>query len=189
MLCGSASADSLRRICWCFDSVESMPILAELSSAVKARRSDMGLSQASVASLAGLSRATIGALEKGKLSDLSLTRAERLANPLGLSLAVRGMRPPRELRGLQLSAQIASVSLSTSLPPEGFEHALLTGTALPPFVSHLRAAFDEVPLAILAEAAAEMERKHGQRREKTWRNMRQIALALGCGRGVWTGHA
>ena len=43
----------------------------------------MGLSQERLAELAGLSRATINALEAGRLDNLSLTRAERLANTLG----------------------------------------------------------------------------------------------------------
>lgn len=61
-----------------------MAILNELSSMVKRQRSEMGLSQERLAELAGLSRATINELETGKLSNLSLTRAERLANTLGL---------------------------------------------------------------------------------------------------------
>ncbi len=63
-----------------------MAVLSELSNFVKSQRSEMGLSQERLGELAGLSRATINALETGKLVNLSLVRAERLANVLGYGL-------------------------------------------------------------------------------------------------------
>lgn len=57
----------------------------------------MGLSQERLGELAGLSRATINELETGKLANLSLTRAERLANVLGYGLGVTG-HPQAKIR-------------------------------------------------------------------------------------------
>ncbi|MDP3606358.1 MAG: helix-turn-helix transcriptional regulator, partial [Polaromonas sp.] len=108
-----------------------MAILHELSSIVKRRRSEMGLTQDRLAELAGLSRATINELETGKLSNLSLTRAERLANTLGFGLGVTGVRKTRSdrdtLDALETAAQSGSISYGDRISATALRHALLTG--------------------------------------------------------------
>ena len=69
-----------------------MFVMTEFSSAVRTRRSDMGLTQTALAGLSGLSRATINQLENGTLQDLSLTRVARLLGVLGLSVHVTAPR-------------------------------------------------------------------------------------------------
>ena len=69
-----------------------MTTLHELGNAVHARRSEMGLTQARLAALSGLTRQTVNQVENGTVVDLSLNRASRLAEVLGLSLAVRDPR-------------------------------------------------------------------------------------------------
>ena len=167
-----------------------MPILNELSAVVKRQRSEMGLSQERLAELAGLSRVTINELESGKLSNLSLTRAERLANLLGYGLGTTGVKPSKADRtagsALATAARSASVSYGDPIPPETLRHALLTGTIPPNHIAQLRALLDEAPLSVLSAVAAELELENGVRRKTTWQRMRQLAAAVACTRGIWS---
>lgn len=79
---------------------KDMVILSELSLVVKRQKSKMGLSQERLGVLASLSRATINELETDKPANLSLTRAERLANVLGYGLGVTGILKLNQMNNL-----------------------------------------------------------------------------------------
>lgn len=65
-----------------------MGVLDELGQAVRLRRREMGLSQARVAALSGLSRQTLNRIETGVVADLGIDKAERLAHVLEITLQV-----------------------------------------------------------------------------------------------------
>lgn len=149
----------------------------------------MGLSQEKLAELAGLSRATINELESGKISNLSLTRAERLANILGFGLGVTGVRRTKDERAgsaFDSAVRSANVSYSDGMPPDALRRALLTGVMPPKYMAQLRALLDEAPLNVLSAVAAELEAENGTRRKATWQKMRQLAVSLACTRGIWS---
>jgi transcriptional regulator with XRE-family HTH domain len=166
-----------------------MAILHELSSIVKRQRSEMGLSQERLAELAGLSRATINELETGKLTNLSLTRAERLANTLGFGLGMTGVRKARSdrdtLDALETAALSGSISYGDRISSTALRHALLTGVIPPNHIAQLRAVLDEAPLNVLSAAAAQIEAEDGVQRRATWQKMRQLAAAIACTRPIW----
>ncbi|WP_395689300.1 helix-turn-helix transcriptional regulator [Caenimonas koreensis] len=162
-----------------------MPILAELSTAARQRRVEIGLSQVQLAELSGLSRATVNELETGKLHNLSLLRAEKLANALGLSLGVTRSRASKEGRALELAARTAAVSYGKKLPVDSLEDALLHGVVPPGYLPQLRAVLEEAPVGVLAEVAVEIENKHDVDRRKTWQVMRTLASVLKVQRGIW----
>ncbi|MES2687594.1 MAG: helix-turn-helix transcriptional regulator [Pseudomonadota bacterium] len=166
-----------------------MAILHELSSIVKRQRSEMGLSQERLAELAGLSRATINELETGKLTNLSLTRAERLANTLGFGLGMTGVRKARSdrdtLDALETAALSGSISYGDRISATALRHALLTGVIPPNHIAQLRAVLDEAPLSVLSAVAAQIEAENGVRRRATWQKMRQLAAAIACTRTIW----
>lgn len=166
-----------------------MAILHELSSMVKRQRSEMGLSQERLAELAGLSRATINELETGKLTNLSLTRAERLANTLGFGLGVTGTRKAKSdgdtASAMETAARSGSISYSETIPPETLRHALVTGVIPPNHIPQLRALLDEAPLTVLSAAVAQIELENNVPRRATWQRMRQLATATACTRGIW----
>lgn len=167
-----------------------MAILSELSTMVKRQRSDMGLSQERLAELAGLSRATINELETGKFTNLSLTRAERLANTLGFGLGVTGVRKAKSegdaASALETAARSGSISYSESIPPETLRHTLTTGVIPPNYIPQLRALLDEAPLTVLSAAVAQIELENDVPRRATWQRMRQLATATACARGIWS---
>lgn len=165
-----------------------MPILHELAVNVKKKRSEMGLSQERLAELAGLSRDTINALESGRLDNLSLTRAERLANTLGYGLGVTGTRASKEDSGvsaLETASMSSSISYGEPIPPEVLRHSLLTGAIPPKHIAQLRALLDESPLTVLSGVAEQIEQENMARRKSTWARMRQLAVALACSRPIW----
>lgn len=165
-----------------------MPILHELAANVKKKRSEMGLSQERLAELAGLSRATINALEAGRLGNLSLTRAERLANTLGYGLGVTGTRTKEggDASALEAASMSSSISYGTPIPPEVLRHSLLTGAIPPKHIAQLRALLDDSPLSVLSAVAAQLEREDGVRSRSTWVRMHQLAVALACSRPIWS---
>lgn len=165
-----------------------MSILNELSAAVKRQRREIGLSQERLAQLAGLSRATINELETGKLGNLSLSRAERLANELGLGLGVTGGRRPKagdSGSSLETAARAASVSYAEAIPVTTLRKSLLTGVVAPKFIAQTRAFFEEAPLNAISSVAAELAQESGTTPKAVWQTMRQLALALACRRSIW----
>lgn len=162
-----------------------MPLLEELAFAVRQRRQDVGWSQQELAEAAGLSRATVNALESGKLGDLSAKRVERLANELGLAVGLVGARRAKEHSALEAAARTASVSYATELPAGLLLEALRDATVAPGFVPHLRTLLQEAPVALLAGIADELAEKHGIERPLAWRRMRSLAAALKCDRALW----
>jgi transcriptional regulator with XRE-family HTH domain len=89
--------------------------LADIGQLVQARREGLGLSQARLARLGGLSRATVNQLENGNLVDLGAAKLMALLNLLGMDLAAQ-TRAPRA-QALALLSQTASVSYKTALTP------------------------------------------------------------------------
>jgi transcriptional regulator with XRE-family HTH domain len=164
-----------------------MAILNELATVVKQQRLDMGLSQDRLAQLSDLSRATLNDLETGKITNLSLTRAERLANVLGYGLGITGLlKAKEESDALATAARTASVSFRTPIPPETLRETLLRGFVPPSYIPQLRAFLDEAPVGVLSAVAAQLERENGVSRKDTWQKMRQLAAALACTRNIWS---
>jgi transcriptional regulator with XRE-family HTH domain len=164
-----------------------MPILHELSALVKRQRGEMGLTQERLAELVGLSRATINQLETGKISNLSLTNAEQLANVLGFGLGVTGVQKSRDAsNALEVAASTASVSYGDPIPPKTLRAALLKGYVPPGYIPQLRTLLEEAPVGMLSAVARQLEREDSVPARATWQKMRQLAAVLGCTRGIWT---
>jgi len=65
-----------------------MKSVRKIGRVVAATRADRGLRQADLARKAGLSRATIDALENGRASDIGVSRLSRILSVLGLELSI-----------------------------------------------------------------------------------------------------
>lgn len=154
---------------------------------VKRQRAEMGLTQERLAELAGLSRVTINQLETGKITNLSLTNAEQLANVLGYGLGVTGVREKKNegSQALETAARTASVAYGELIPVETLRSAFLKGVVPPNYIPQLRVLLDEAPVGVLSAITKQLEREDGVRAKATWQKMRQIAAALGCTRNIW----
>jgi transcriptional regulator with XRE-family HTH domain len=169
--------------------------IAELSQAVRARRSDMGLTQTELARLSGLSRATVNQVENGTLKDLSLTRTAKLLTTLGLSITISPARPKRlpsvrkpSMPALTQASQSASVSYSQSLPPEILEEALASCVVPPDYAPHLNAFLEDTSTALLANVVEEVHAKRGIERQVLWSALKGLAKLLGSRRDVLVEH-
>ena len=68
--------------------VAGMSALHEIGSAVRVRRTEMGLTQDLLARLSGLSRSTVYAVENQSIGNLSIAKAVALLESIGLSMNV-----------------------------------------------------------------------------------------------------
>lgn len=163
----------------------------ELSAAVKARRSDIGLTQTTLAKLAGLSRATVNQIENGSFKDLSLHRAARLLDTLGLSLTVspahpRQRRPDtRPTPALDLAARSASVSYRRVMRGSQLKAILLTGDMPTSLQPHMNVLLEESSVWMLASIVEQVHLEENVPRADLWASLRSMAGRLGCVRDLW----
>ena len=69
--------------------------LASIASEIAGRRKNLKLSQAALARKAGISRATLDALENGRAGELGFSKLTRLLAALGLELKLEAVKPHR----------------------------------------------------------------------------------------------
>lgn len=162
-----------------------MSTLAELSTVVRTRRADMGLTQAALARLSGLSRATVNQLEAASLQDLSLQRVSRLLGVLGLSVTVAPQPTVGKTPALELAARSASVSYRQPLTAAALRAALLQGRVPPAFQPHLATLLDEATPALLAAVVEQLHAQEGVPRAEVWARMRELARDFKSARGLW----
>lgn len=170
-------------------TLERMSTLAEISHAVRSRRSEIGLTQARLAQLSGLSRATVAALENGSIANISVAKAESLLETMGLALGIlypKNKPHKAHMSALQQAAVTASVSYRGNLTP-AILAAVLGGEPTPvAFQPHMRKLLNEAPISLLASVADEIQDSHGIGRKQTWAHMREMARDLRCSRALWS---
>ena len=69
--------------------------LATLGSQIAARRKTLRLSQFDLARKAGVSRATLDALENGRSGELGFSKISKILSSLGLELQIQDAKPKR----------------------------------------------------------------------------------------------
>src|SRR5690242_14394845 len=99
--------------------------VAALGAQIRERRKELGLTQARLAAMTQLSRASINALESGT-TDLGLAKVLKIAEVLGMDLCFTEPAAGK-LRWLETAAASASVSYRKSLPPAVIARAAKTG--------------------------------------------------------------
>jgi transcriptional regulator with XRE-family HTH domain len=157
--------------------------LADIGLLIQARREALGLSQARLARLSGLSRATINQLEKGSLVDLGTHRLLGLLHLLGMDLTAQTCKP--HAQALTLLSQTASVSYKIALLPDALAQALVSGElpdALLPQVSTL---LDEAPLPLIVSGLEEVAQRTHTPPKALWKNLTSWAQALHSPRAAW----
>jgi len=164
-----------------------MSVLFDIGRAVRARRTELGMSQSQLAHLSGLSRQTVVGLEAGSLNDLGVNRVAQVTSVLGLEAARFSMQGRSKKRGLWMAAKTASVSYAHELAPETLGETLISGEVPPPFVPHLVHLLDEAPVPIVVMAVEEAA-IHAHVPPKTvWRNVAKLAKSLSVHRrAMWS---
>lgn len=158
--------------------------LVEIAKAVRGRREALGLSQARLAKLAGLSRATVNQLENATLNDLGVAKLVKLLGLLGLNLETT--REPRSTRGLRTASRVASVSYKRTLDAKSLARALASGDIPHGMEPYLTTLLDEAPLQIVVRAVEETARQEHVPPKRIWQNLARWASELRSPRCVWT---
>ena len=157
--------------------------LMSIGQLVQRRRQALGLSQARLAKLSGLSRATINQLETGTLVDLGAAKLIGLLDLVGLDLDAHE-RPPRR-NALRLASQTASVSYKQVLEPEAFAAALVVGLLPAQLKPQVATLLDEAPLPIIVGAVEEVASQSSCPAKTLWKHLLQWAHDLQSPRQVW----
>jgi transcriptional regulator with XRE-family HTH domain len=76
-------------------------MLFEIGKQIRLERKNRKLSQAGLATALGMSRTTIGQIEKGTVQDIGIRKVIRLLEFLGLELMVRPLGKPPTLEELR----------------------------------------------------------------------------------------
>lgn len=169
--------------------LSTMSTLIELSAVVRARRSDIGLTQLMLAKMSGLSRATVNQLENGMLKDLSLSRASRLLEVLGLSMSIAApdSKQTQKHRStpLTIAARTASVSFKHSVSPEQLRTAFIEGRVSATILPHIFTLLEEAPVTLLARVVEQVHAENNIERSEIWKQMRLLAVKLKSSRQLW----
>ena len=158
--------------------------LVSIGQLVKQRRQVLGLSQARLARLCGLSRSTINQLETGTIVDLGCAKLIALLDLLGLALDA-AERPQRD-NALALASRTASVSYKEALTPEALAAALLEGQLPASITAQVATLLDEAPLSIIVGAVDEVARDSHCSAKTLWKHLVQWAHDLQSPRKAWT---
>lgn len=157
--------------------------LVFIGQLVRQRRQALGLSQARLARLSALSRATISQLEAGTIIDLGAAKLFILLDVLGLSLDAAA-RPPRG-NALAMASRSASVSYRQVLTPEAFAAALVDGQLPTHITPQVATMLDEAPLPLIVGAVEEAARRAQCPPKTLWKHLLRWAHDLQSPRAVW----
>lgn len=152
--------------------------LSSLGSLIRERRDALGLTQARLAQMSGLSRHTLVGLEAGALSDLGFNRVAQVLAVLGLDLDPPSQAARSRKRGLWMAAKNASVSYVQEVPPATLGHALVSGRVPDGYAAHLTHLLDEAPVPLVVMAVEEAAANEGVAPRAVWRNVAKLAKSL-----------
>ena len=157
--------------------------LADIGQLVHARRTALGLSQARLATMSGLSRATINQLETGSLVDLGAAKLIALLDLVGISLDAG--TPKGHQGALQSVSQSASVSYKTLLSPAALAAAMVDGALPKGITPHVATLLDEAPMSLIVAAVEEAASASNMSPKILWKHVFHWAKDLHSPRGVW----
>jgi transcriptional regulator with XRE-family HTH domain len=148
--------------------------IAAMGAQIRERRKQLGLTQARLAAMTQLSRASINALESG-MTDLGLAKVLKIAEVLGMDL---GFRKPAagKLRWLETAAASASVSYRKSLPTAVIARAAKTGEVPAEYLPHIATLLEEASPTLLVRALNDVF-PHVIPKE-AWDNLARIGKAI-----------
>jgi transcriptional regulator with XRE-family HTH domain len=157
--------------------------ISAIGQLVHARRSALGLSQARLATMSGLSRATVNQLEGGTLVDLGVAKLITLLDLVGVHLDVTAFQGHKS--ALQSVSRSASVSYKTTLDPAEFATALIDGVLPAQLTPHIATLLDEAPMALIVAAVEEVAANSSTPPKLLWKHLFHWARELQSPRGVW----
>jgi len=157
--------------------------LSEIGQQVRSRRMTLGLSQAQLAAMCGLSRATVNQLENGVLADLGVSKLMVLLNLIGLSLNAGPQAAHRS--ALDLVTRSASVSYKSALESLELTTALVQGKLPMDKTAQIATLLDEVPLPLIVAAVEQVSAQEKLPPKRLWKQIFKWAKQLQSPRDAW----
>lgn len=151
--------------------------LREIGEALRHARMASGLSQAELATLVGVSRATINALETGN-GDTVASTILTACDVLGIRLEPSAATSAHPTNSLEWAAASASTSYRTAMHTRDLQAALASGQVPTQFVPHLAYIVNELSDARLLRIIRDTSMRSGKPPKRVWRNARRIADEL-----------
>lgn len=151
--------------------------LQELGYEIRRARLTSGLTQAQLASAAGLTRTTLNQLENGVFPDLGVRKVQAILEKLGLVLSIQPAGKRNRPDFIRIACTTANVSYKSALTEDELVQALLTGKIPPRKRPHLRTLLDEATPAQLKGLVSEVSQwaKSG----RVEKNISKIAAEIG----------
>ena len=157
--------------------------LREVGMHVHEKRKELGISQAQLAKLSGLSRTTVNQLESGALEDLGYSKLNLLMGILGLSFDAK--QRVKKSPALKMAAQTASTSYKKILTSDVLKNILKSGVVPDDFKPHVMTLLDETPLPLVVSAIHEASVETNTPAKTVMKHVSAMAKALHAHRTVW----
>lgn len=166
--------------------------LTEIGGVIRQARLAAGLSQADVAAMVGVSRATLNSLENGR-GDISSLTLLKVAELLSVSVAFESKAPKRPksktTSGIEMAAASASVSYTSTLPATALAQALTTGVIDYQWYPHVAHFVDEQSDQMIIRVVRDVAENQSIEPRKVWRNARKLAQTVESNHPRWKNSA
>lgn len=156
--------------------------LQELGFEIRRARIERGLTQAQLATAAGLSRPTLNQLENGLFPDLGVKKVLAILETLGLDLSVQPAPETRRPDFIRMACTAANVSYKNALTENELIRALLAGKLPADKRPHLRTLLDEAAPELLNGLVKEAGK--WTRPERVRKNLAKFAHDIGATRRI-----
>lgn len=157
--------------------------LREVGMHIHDKRKALGISQAQLAKLSGLSRTTVNQLEGGALEDLGYTKLNQLLGILGLSFDAKAR--VKKSPALKMAAQTASTSYTKILTSDILKNILKSGVVPDDFKPHVMTLLDETPIQLVVSAIYETSIETNTPAKTIMKHVSAMAKNLHTHRTVW----
>lgn len=151
--------------------------LEQIGSEIKRFRQVRRLTQAQLATGAGITRTTLNQLENGAIGDLGVRKILAVLDQLGLELSVQPVADSRARDYLRIAATTASVSFKDPLTEQELLRAMLTGKIPAGRRPHLRMLLEEARPQIMKGLVSQLSQWTSSARLQ--KNLARIAAAVG----------
>ena len=151
--------------------------LQEIGHEIRRARLARGLTQAELATAAGLSRVTLNQLETGRFPDLGVKKLQALLEQVGLTVTIQPGPTARRSDFIRMASTSASVSFKERLTEDELIQGLLSGKIPRGRKPHFRVLLDEARPALIRGLLDEVSRWSKPGRVE--KNLRKIANAAG----------